>query len=122
MPHLWEISHPYHGADGYTDEFDSFPELREAVDILDEDMNFVYRWDWKDYSQPHFDSLFLDGEDRSEETFTVYLLMPRKGQCVSFTCPITKDQEHEVLKWLRGPRVLGYLRTLWEPLLNEGSD
>jgi hypothetical protein len=119
VKHLWEIDHPYYGAEGYVNEAESFAELREIVDRSDEDYNPVVRWDWADYSQPHHDDLFLEGEDRSKETFTVYLIMPRKnGRAWSVTCPIAKEQEPEVLEWLRGPRVLGYLRTLWEPLLD----
>ena len=109
MKHLWEINHPYYGADGYVTECSSFAKLRESVDYMDEDMNVVYRWDWEDRSQP--------GKERGTGEFTVYILMPRKGRCFSITCPISKDQESEVLEWLRGPRVLGYLKTLWEPLL-----
>lgn len=116
--HLWEIDHPYYGADGYPNEESSFAALRASVDASDEDMNVVYRWDWKDYSQPIHDSLFLAGEDRSEEKLTVYLLMPRKSQFWSISCPIEKHQEFEVLEWLRGPRCLGYLQTLWEPVMD----
>ncbi len=118
MTHLWEIKHPYYGADGYADAVESFADLRQIVDASAEDMNVVYRWDWTDWSQPHFDDLFIEDEDRSKEEFTVYLLMPRKEGFWSVTCPITKDQEAEVLEWLRGPRVLGYLRTLWAPILD----
>lgn len=118
MKHLWEIDHPYYGADGDEEEADSFAELKATVDGSDEDMNVMYRWDWKDYSQPHFDDLFLDDEDRSEEEFTVYLLLPRKSRFWSVTCPITKDREPEVLEWLKGDRCAGYLRTLWEPVFD----
>lgn len=118
MTHLWEIDHPYYGAEGYTDNFESFAELREAIDATDEEMNHVYRFDWLDYSQPHHDSLFLDGEDRSGQQLRLFMVMPRKGAFWSATCPITHDQEAEVLEWLRGPRVLGALRKLWAPLLD----
>lgn len=118
MSHLWEIKHPYYAADGHENDVDSFAALRQTVDASDEDMNYVYRWDWKDYSQPHFDVLFVDGEDRSKEEFSVYLLMPRKSGFWSVTCPIRKDQEFEVLDWLWGPRCAGYLRTMWAPVLD----
>jgi hypothetical protein len=74
--HLWEYHHPYYGADGYTGACASFAELREDVNDSDEDMNRIYRWDWVDHSQPYAD-LFLDGEDRSRQTLTVYAVMPR---------------------------------------------
>lgn len=124
MPkHLWEIDHPYYGPDGSGGavEFESFAELREAVDQLDEDMNHVYRWDWKDYSQPIHDDLFLDGEDRGRQEFHVVLVLPRKSMFLEWRCPITHDQETEVLAWLRSGRVLGALRRLWEPVLDGGD-
>lgn len=119
MPHLWEIDHPYYGCSYRYEDFDSFTELRDCVNSNDEDMNFVYRWDWKDYSQPHNDDLFLPGEDRSKQEFSVTIVMPRKDLLVEWRCPITHDQEEEVLEWLRSPRVLGHLRKWWEPLLDE---
>jgi hypothetical protein len=119
MTHLWEIDHPYYGPEGYANETDSFAELRADVDASDDHMNHVYRWDWIDYTQPYADTLFLDGEDRSEQKFVVYLVMPRKSAFWSISCPVTHEQEPEILEWLRGPRVLGALRTLWQPLLDE---
>lgn len=121
--HLWEIDHPYYGPDGVggIQRFDSFEELRYAVDQCDEDMNHVYRWDWVDYTQPHHDELFMDGEPRSKQVFRVFLVLPRKTWFLEWECPITHEQEAEVLEWLRGPRVLGALRKLWEPLLDEGA-
>lgn len=109
--HLWEYDHPYYGADGYSNEEESFAALKASVDASDEDMNVVYRWDWKG---PH--SRYADETD--PEKLTVYLLMPRKSQFWSISCPIQKHQEFEVLEWLRGPRCLGYLQTLWAPVMN----
>jgi hypothetical protein len=118
-PRLWEVDHPYYGADGYENKVESFEELRAAVDGMDEDMNLVYRWDWKDYSQPQHDDLFVEGEYRGRQEFTVYWLMPRKERCGSTTCPITHEQEAEVIEWLRGPRCAGHLRRVWEPILGQ---
>lgn len=116
--HLWEYDHPYYGADGYVNRCESFAQLREYVDETDEDMNRIYRWDWVDYTQPYADDLFVEGEDRNKQTFTIYAVMPRKERCISWSCPVSHEQEAEVLEWLRGPRVLGALRALWEPLLD----
>jgi hypothetical protein len=92
--------------------------MRAAVDVADEDMNHVYRWDWVDDSQPHHDYLFADGEDRTRQELRLFFVMPRKSAFLEWSCPITHDQEAEVLEWLRGPRVLGALRKLWAPLLD----
>jgi hypothetical protein len=118
-PRLWEVEHPYYGySEGYSEKVASFARLREQVDGMDEDMNFVYRWDWQDYAQPHYDDLYLSPAEREEQTFTIYWLMPRKGQFGSLSCPITHEQEAEVLDWLRSDRMLGYIRTMWAPLLD----
>lgn len=122
MRHLWEIDHPYYGADGYTTEFESFAELRTAINAMDEDMNLVYRFDWEDDSQPHRAELFLGDEERTGQRLKVFTLMPRKSQCGEFVCPIRHDQEAEVIAWLSGPRVGGHLRRLWEPILGQAAD
>lgn len=113
VPHLWEVDHPFYGSSDGGTAFESFAELRATVDGLDDGMNHVYRWDWLDWPNSEY------GDENSVEEFAVFLVLPRKDRLISFTCPISKDQEQEVLDWLRGPRVLGCLRTLWEPLLDE---
>ncbi|PZF98527.1 hypothetical protein [Micromonospora deserti] len=118
MKRLYEIDHPYYGPEGYTEDLESFAELREVVEASDEDMSFVYRWDWFDYSRPQHDSLFVEGEDRSKQELRLFMVQPRKSQFWIVTCPVTHGQHDEVLTWLRGPRVLGALRKLWEPLLD----
>lgn len=109
MTRLWEIDHPYYGAEGYPERAETFAELREIIDGSDEHMNHVYRWDWQvadDYDTDKRDRLY------------VFCALQRKSGFWSVSCPVTRDQEAEVLEWLRGPRVLGALRKLWEPLLD----
>lgn len=121
-PRLWEVDHPFYGCDDYENHVDTFDELREHVDSMDEDMNLVYRWDWKDYSQPHFDDDFLTDAERRKQKFIVFWLMPRKGRCGSISCSITHEQEAEVYEWLSGPRCLGHLQKVWAPLLGQITD
>jgi len=118
MAHLWEVNHPFYGAEANVNQCASFAELRATIDALDDHMNFVYRWDWRDWSQPHYDELFLPDEERGKPDFVVYLVMSRKDALLSFICPITHEQEPDVLAWLRSDRVLGNLRRWWEPLLD----
>jgi hypothetical protein len=113
MTHLWEIHHPYYGAEGHAEQVDTFAELRASVDPSDEDMNHVYRWDWQ-VADEH--------DDDKRDRLYVFLAMPRKSGFWSVSCPISRDQEAEVLEWLRGPRILGALRTLWEPLLTQDPE
>lgn len=118
--HLWEIEHESFGPSLDDDEntCESFTELRAEIDALWPEINQIYRWDWCDWSQPHHDGLFVDGEDRSGQGFYVYLVIPRKDRLISFACPITHEQEDEVLAWLRSDRVLGSLKRSWAPLLD----
>lgn len=117
--HLWQIDHPYYAPDGHENECESLAELIEAVNACDEDMNHIYRWDWYDPADPCQDYLRLSDEEKGEpQTFTVHMVQPRKIQFINFSCPVTHDDEAVVLEWLRGPRVMGALAKLWEPLLD----
>lgn len=118
MSHLWEIDHPFFGPDDNANDCETFAELRQRVDRLDDHMNHVYRWDWIDWSQPMHDDLFLDNEERGKQEFKVFLILPRKSMLISFTCAVTHDDEPEVREWLQSDRVLGALRRHWEPLLD----
>jgi hypothetical protein len=97
--HLWEIEHPYYAPDGHETYCESFTEMKESFDALDSDLNFIYRWDWED------------------DRLTVHFLMPRRNTFANHSCPIAQEQESEVLEWLRAPRVLGALKTMWEGVL-----
>lgn len=116
--HLYEIDHPYYAAKGYPSTFDTFAELRDAADRLDEDMNYIYRWDWADYSQSHYDDYGLTDAARAKQKLTVSFVLQRKSQFMTWTCPVTHDDEPTVREWLAGPRVLGHLRKTWAPLLD----
>lgn len=119
--HLWLVDHPYYGSDANTNECESFAELRETVDALEEGMNVVYRWDWLDWSAPQHASLLVEGEEPSPAEFVVFLVLPRKSMLTCFSCPIAHEQEPEVLEWLRSDRIAGALRRLWEPILDAGG-
>lgn len=119
IKHLWQIDHPYYAPDGYENKCESLAELMEDVNACDEDMNHIYRFDWYDPADPCQDRSYLsDEERRAPQTLTVHMVQPRKSRFISFSCPVTHDDEPAVLAWLRGPRVLGALATLWEPLLD----
>lgn len=108
MTHLWEVYHPYYGSDAVNEHLESFAELREAVDGLSSHLNHVYRWDWT----------LPDDDGERGEIFQVFTVIARKHSLSSLSCPISREEEADVLEWLRSPRVLGALRLLWEPLLN----
>jgi hypothetical protein len=76
----------------------------------------IYRWDWTDSTSHLLDG--PDAENPGPDEFVVYGLLPRKAHLFVLRCPISKDQERDVVQWLRGPRMLGALRDLWSPLLD----
>ncbi|WP_114906845.1 hypothetical protein [Ornithinimicrobium murale] len=104
---LWAISHPYQAAEGQPVEFDSFAELADAVNDNDEDLTFVYRWDWS------------SGESGDTQHLTVTVVMQRKSLFASWTCPVTHEDEPAVRAWLASDRVAGALRRTWAPILDE---
>jgi hypothetical protein len=123
---LWEIDHPYYGAEAggdYAQHFDTFGELKAVVDACDEDMNFVYRWDWYDPKAAHNDDLFSEGESRDgKQRLTVFVVLQRKSKFLNWSCDVTHADEPTVLEWLHSDRVLGSLRRTWEPILDLAPD
>lgn len=119
---LWEIDHPYYGAEAggaYAQHFDTFAELKASVDGCDEDMNFVYRWDWFDPKAAHNDDLFCEGESRDgKQKLTVFLILQRKSGFLNWSCDVTHEDEPAVLQWLHSDRIAGALRRTWEPILD----
>lgn len=122
---LWEIDHPYYGAEAggnYALHFDTFAELKANVDGCDEDMNFVYRWDWFDPNASHNDDLYLEGEARGKQRLSVFVVLQRKSAFLNWTCDVTHADEPAVLEWLHSDRILGSLRRTWEPVLDLAPD
>lgn len=58
--HLWEIHHPYYCAEGNYykplsechDEYDSWAQFYDERGTMDDDLNLVFRWDWKRCDPP----------------------------------------------------------------------
>ena len=113
-PRLWASHHPHYGPDDGYQSWDSFEELRDWVDTTDPGLNLIYRWDW---ITRRYDALKVGGEPFTTDTLYLYGVQPRTCRLFSYGCPVTRDQEPEVAAWLRGPRILGYLREVWAPLL-----
>ena len=121
---LWDIEHPYYGAEaqgsrGDVDHFGTFAELRDAVDNCDEDMNFVYRWDWYDPKAAHNDDNYSAGDSREgKQKLTTFIILQRKSRFLNWSCDVTHTDEAAVLEWLHSDRVLGSLRRTWAPVLD----
>jgi hypothetical protein len=124
MATIRDTAHPYYGAEGTGEygltEFDTVDELIEHANGYDEDMNFVYRWDWnipdpRDYEDPE------DGPI-PPETLTLFVILQRKSRIVNWVAPVTADDEEKVREFLASDRILGALRRTWAPLLDAPTE
>lgn len=112
-PNVRDTAHPYYGAEGEPTKFDSLDELIDTVNGYDADMNHIYRWDWNQSDPDDYE----DDEEVPGETLTLFVILQRKSRCVSWTVPVTPDDEPRVREFLASDRVLGALRSMWAPLL-----
>jgi len=140
-PHLWEIDHPYYCSEGnfYKNgchtRFGSWEEFASPTtfgpagfggNVLydwDDDLNFLFRWDWKK-ADP--DDYFLSpGDDDDEtaafeeaakaDTLMLFFMAQRKGRNMSAEVAVTEADEPAVRAWLETKAE--YMRKVWEPLL-----
>jgi hypothetical protein len=107
---LYEIDHPYYGADGHVEEFEHLDDLISAVNAYDEDWNHVYRWDW----------LIPDGEEWAD--LVLYVVLQRKSQFLQWSAPASRLDEPKVREFLSSDRIAGALRRMWEPILDAYPD
>lgn len=105
-PHLWEIDHPYYGADGYENEATDWREFAtEIANHLDTDLNHLYRWDWH---KPGFHNW------EGSEVLALFFIMPRKSSCMSYRIPVTEADEPAVRQYLEA--MARHVAGLWEPV------
>lgn len=106
-PHLWEIDHPYYCQEGnyfvpgarwheVHNEYDSWAEFHEEWGSADEDMNLVFRWDWKRADPTDY----ADGEEIPADRLHVYWVLQRKAILRSTECVVTEADEPAVRAWL----------------------
>lgn len=110
---LWEANHPYYGAGENEEKHEDFSSLKDAFAAMDEDLNFIYRWDWKVQDVDD-----LEEGDDPRDRLEVFYVQPRRERLWMLSCPLDRSQHDEVLEWLKSDRVLGYMRTMWAPLLD----
>lgn len=114
MSHLWEVDHPYYGAEGEFVQFETLDELLEHANLYDPDLNHIYRWDWHVPDPADYDELEPMPD---HDTLTLFVVMPRKSRLTSWSAPVDRGDEEKVRAFLAGERVLGALKKVWEPLL-----
>jgi hypothetical protein len=112
MPHLWEVDHDYYCTDDNyyarnLEEVDSWQEFVIENADLDMDWNLLFRWDWRDSTNPDYE---IDNDE-----LHLYFMAQRKGRFFAIVVKVSKEDESEISKWLT-PR-LQYLIKLWQPLV-----
>lgn len=121
MSHLWEIDHPYYCQEGNYFKngqhltYDSWAAFQEEWGSLDDDLNLVFRWDWKRDDPADFDE--EDDEQPGPDRLYVYWVLQRKAILRSTECTVTEADEPAVREWLA--RKAARLRLIWAPLLGE---
>ncbi|MFJ9448195.1 hypothetical protein ACIRRH_41225 [Kitasatospora sp. NPDC101235] len=104
--HLWDIDHPYYGAEGYPNECESWQEFATNIaPHLDPDLNHLYRWDWHTPGHHHWEG---------EETLELFFIMPRKSSCMSYSIPVAETDEPAVREYLAS--MTRHIAALWAPI------
>lgn len=131
---LWEIDHPFYVEEGNFYEnhchntYDSWSSfVNDGIPFIDEDLNFLYRWDWKkmDQSDYFLDDLVskesqkqvLKGYGRVScvpDHLLLFYILPRKPKTISFEIQVEKEDEPVIRDWLKTK--WEYMKTMWEPL------
>lgn len=120
MSSIRNTPHPYYGAEAdrdYVTEFETLDEMIQWASSYDEDMNFVYRYDWDVPDPDDYDESL--GEVMPPETLTLFVVLQRKSRFLNLVTPVTEDDEEKVRAFLASDRILGSLRRTWAPLLDE---
>jgi hypothetical protein len=120
--HLWEIDHPYYCTEGnyfvpgtrwheVHNEYDSWAEFFEDWGSTDEDMNLVFRWDWKRSDPQDYEPY---GEEVPGDKLHVYWVLQRKAILRSTVCVVTEADEPAVRAWL--VERAQTIAAIWEPI------
>ena len=112
---LYDVEHPYYctkdhffskGKGDYQTHFEaeSFDYFLEKCETLDNDWNYLIRWDWK------------KAENKGEkDTLCLFYYLQRKGYLMTIDVKVTKDDESRVKKFLT--EKADYIKLMWCPLL-----
>lgn len=149
--HLWETPHSYvcetgnFFKSGYHSVFDSWSDFAQPVggkfleqgNILynfDNDLNFLYRWDWRKanpsdylhtYSEETLSNIGATEEEieqsraefeEASKTDTLYLfyMLQRKSYNISAEVKVVESDEPLIREWLN--KKWQYMKGLWEPV------
>lgn len=106
--HLWECQHEYdcesadywNGKNKRNHKYKLFKDFLTDMGSSDFDLNLLFRWDWKE-------------NDKEQGKLFLYFLLQRKGIFISFEIDVIRDDELEVIEFLK-PR-WDHLKSLWQP-------
>lgn len=113
--HLWASTRQLRRLGAPITAIGSFAELTVELDALNLGDFLVFGWEWVDARSRHDDLRF------SGDVFKAHVMLLGSHHVYTLVCPIDKSQEDEVLVWLRGPRVLGLLKDMWTPILDDDT-
>ena len=137
MKHLWEINHPYYCtesnffANAFTNrdrcqhQYESFEDFLAEWENADNDYNLLFRWDWQEISQSHYEDYIEDSGSCDRVPYTgndnevtgellIYFMLQRKGYFVYTRTLIRRSDEQRVLEYLK-PK-WEHMKKLWEPI------
>lgn len=144
--HLWDTPHSYYCTTGnyYSNDhhtvFESWEEFAQPISgkfmeqgnalyDFDNDLNFLYRWDWKkadpsdylfDYdldnvTEEEIEKSRLEFEEDSQvDQLLLFFMAQRKGANMSAEVSVTESDEPLVREWLN--KKWAYMKGLWEPV------
>jgi len=116
-PHLWEMAHPYHCNEenyfrgGCHAEFGSWSDFLEDQGDMDEDMNLVFRFDWR--------AAGSDWNPGTEDKIDLFIMGQRKGLYRTVSVYVKRSEEPKIRQWLRDR--FTHLLKLWTPLSGDGT-
>lgn len=98
------VKHPYYCSEGNYykagehERIGSWAEFVKEYGDLDEDLNYIWRWDYS--------------EDRSSVMF--FFMLQRKARCRSVEVAVSPDDETAIVEFLRVK--WNHVKRLWEPI------
>ncbi len=137
MEKLYNIKHPYYCThDNFFKrpssqcetrfKFNSFDEFLKNCGSMDEDLNFLFRWDWinqenerhkalelhEKYSKElKFDDTYSDQSDKLE----LFYFLQRKGYMIVIIVDVSKDDEEKVKDYLTSK--FNHIKLTWNPII-----
>lgn len=147
--HLWETPHSYYCEEGNFFKsglhtvYESWEDFAQPVKgfmegnmlyDFDNDLNFLYRWDWLKADPENYLFSFSDEilketgatkeeveaskrefeENSQSDRLMLFFMLQRKSHNISVEVNVTEDDEPLVREWLQ--KKWEYMKGMWEPL------